>query len=114
MGQETEPRARLGHSFTLVGSYVYLFGGLANQRDDPKNNVPLYLDDLWSLELRPNGSVAWDRPVTVGIAPTPRESHSAVAYVEKDGSRPRIIIYGGMSGTRLGDLWILQLGKDSV
>ncbi|CAG7817931.1 unnamed protein product [Allacma fusca] len=106
---ESEPRARLGHSFTLVNNIAYLFGGLANARDDPKNNVPLYLDDLWTLELRPNGSVAWDKPQAQGLSPSPRESHSAVAYVDKDGSRPRIIIYGGMSGCRLGDLWILRL-----
>lgn len=34
------PCPRLGHSFTLVGNKVYLFGGLANDSDDPKNNIP--------------------------------------------------------------------------
>lgn len=36
------PCPRLGHSFTLVGNKVYLFGGLANDSDDPKNNIPRY------------------------------------------------------------------------
>ena len=89
---------------------MYLFGGLANESDDPKNNIPRYLDDLWALELKPNGSVSWDRPTTFGTAPSPRESHTAVSYAEEDGSRPRLIIYGGMSGCRLGDLWTLHLG----
>lgn len=34
------PCPRLGHSFTLLGSRVYLFGGLANESEDPKNNIP--------------------------------------------------------------------------
>lgn len=46
----------------------------------------------------------------VGQPPPPRESHTAVGYVEKDGRRPRLIIYGGMSGCRLGDLWQLDIG----
>lgn len=36
------PCPRLGHSFTIVNSKVYLFGGLANDSEDPKNNVPRY------------------------------------------------------------------------
>lgn len=34
------PCPRLGHSFTLIGNKVYLFGGLANDSEDPKNNIP--------------------------------------------------------------------------
>lgn len=34
------PCPRLGHSFTLIGNRVYLFGGLANDSEDPKNNIP--------------------------------------------------------------------------
>lgn len=29
-----------GHSFTLHANKVYLFGGLANDSEDPKNNIP--------------------------------------------------------------------------
>lgn len=35
------PRPRLGHSFTLIGNKAYLFGGLANDSEDPKNNIPM-------------------------------------------------------------------------
>jgi host cell factor len=63
------------------------------------------------LELKPNSSqLQWDNPLMVGQPPPPRESHTAVGYVEKDGRRPRLIIYGGMSGCRLGDLWQLDIG----
>lgn len=71
-----------------------------------------YLNDLVVLELKPNSSqLQWDNPVTVGTSPPPRESHTAVGYVEKGGRRPRLIIYGGMSGCRLGDLWQLEIGR---
>ena len=73
------------------------------------NDLFRYLNDLYTLELRPNSSImTWDKPDTYGEPPPDRESHTAVAYSSKD--RPKLIIYGGMSGTRLGDLWILDIG----
>ncbi|KAK4302417.1 hypothetical protein Pmani_025497 [Petrolisthes manimaculis] len=103
------PCPRLGHSFTLIGNKVYLFGGLANDSEDPKNNIPKYLNDLYTLELRANSNVmSWDIPDTYGVPPSPRESHTGVAYMTKD-NKPKLVIYGGMSGTRLGDLWILDI-----
>ncbi|KAM4751698.1 LOW QUALITY PROTEIN: host cell factor 1-like, partial [Cyanocitta cristata] len=107
------PCPRLGHSFSLVGNKCYLFGGLANDSEDPKNNIPRYLNDLYVLELRPgSGVLAWDIPITYGVLPPPRESHTAVVYTERDGRRSRLVIYGGMSGCsgcRLGDLWTLDI-----
>ena len=104
------PCPRLGHSFTLINNKVYLFGGLANDSEDPKNNVPRYLNDLYTLELKQNSNLMqWDIPSCYGTSPPPRESHSAVPFFDKDGSNPRLIIYGGMSGCRLGDLWILHI-----
>lgn len=74
-----------------------------------------YLNDLYTLELKPNSSsLAWDIPVVAGEPPPPRESHSAVAYADKDGHNLRLIIYGGMSGCRLGDLWVLDVGMCSI
>ncbi|XP_072285389.1 host cell factor 1-like isoform X2 [Pyxicephalus adspersus] len=104
------PCPRLGHSFSLVGSKCYLFGGLANDSEDPKNNIPRYLNDLYILELRPgSGVVTWDIPITYGILPPPRESHTAVVYTDKETKKSRLVIYGGMSGCRLGDLWFLDI-----
>uniref|UniRef100_A0A8D0H827 Host cell factor C1 n=1 Tax=Sphenodon punctatus TaxID=8508 RepID=A0A8D0H827_SPHPU len=104
------PCPRLGHSFSLVGNKCYLFGGLANDSEDPKNNIPRYLNDLYILELRPgSGVVAWDTPITYGVLPPPRESHTAVVYTEKDSKKSKLVIYGGMSGCRLGDLWTLDI-----
>ncbi|XP_071960279.1 host cell factor 2-like [Antedon mediterranea] len=103
------PCPRLGHTYTLVNGSAHLFGGLANDSDDPKNNIPRYLNDLYTLDVRvSNSALSWNIPITNGEPPPPRESHTAVSYVGKDGKRPRLIIYGGMSGCRLGDLWQLN------
>ncbi|XP_028980120.2 host cell factor 1b isoform X2 [Esox lucius] len=104
------PCPRLGHSFSLVGNKCFLFGGLANDSEDPKNNIPRYLNDLYTLELRAGSSVVgWDIPITYGVLPPPRESHTAVVYTDRTSKKSRLVIYGGMSGCRLGDLWILDI-----
>lgn len=69
-----------------------------------------YLNDLYCLELRTGSSVVgWEIPATSGQAPPPRESHTAV--VTSGCGANRLIIYGGMSGCRLGDLWLLDTGE---
>ncbi|XP_010573570.1 PREDICTED: host cell factor 1-like, partial [Haliaeetus leucocephalus] len=69
-----------------------------------------YLNDLYILELRPgSGVVAWDIPITYGVLPPPRESHTAVVYTERESRKSKLVIYGGMSGWRLGDLWTLDI-----
>uniref|UniRef100_UPI00358EBA2A host cell factor 1 isoform X2 n=1 Tax=Myxine glutinosa TaxID=7769 RepID=UPI00358EBA2A len=104
------PCPRLGHSLSLVGSRCYLFGGLANDSEDPKNNIPRYLNDLYVLELKPGSGVhGWEIPVTHCMPPPPRESHTAVVFQPRLGKHPILIIYGGMSGCRLGDLWTLDV-----
>ncbi|XP_055536025.1 host cell factor isoform X2 [Wyeomyia smithii] len=101
------PCRRLGHSFTLVGDKIYLFGGLANESDDPKNNIPKYLNDLYILEIK-NNQLQWEIPTTFGESPPPRESHTAVSWYDKKLKKYWLVIYGGMSGCRLGDLWLLD------
>lgn len=65
--------------------------------------------------MKPNSSqMCWDNPVCYGQPPPPRESHTGVAYHDKDAKRPRLIIYGGMSGCRLGDLWQLDVGMTLI
>lgn len=100
------PSPRLGHTFSLLDHRVFLFGGLENESKDPKDNIPKYLNDLYILESQ-GDDLYWSNPQTYGPSPSPRESHSCVAYKNKDGTNPRLFIYGGMSGVRLGDLWIL-------
>lgn len=51
----------------------------------------------------------WDMPTTFGSIPSPRESHTAVTFTPKNGTGPQLLIYGGMSGFRLGDIWLLDV-----
>lgn len=66
-----------------------------------------YLNDLYTLDIKSN-PMQWDIPVTHGPSPPPRESHTGVAYLDKKRSKSFLVIYGGMSGCRLGDLWFLD------
>uniref|UniRef100_A0A5S6QXK1 Fibronectin type-III domain-containing protein n=1 Tax=Trichuris muris TaxID=70415 RepID=A0A5S6QXK1_TRIMR len=104
------PCPRLGHSFTLVNNHtIYVFGGLANDSNDPKVNMPRYLNDLYTLDLRiGTNHLHWEIPLVYGNVPPARESHSACFF--DPGGKPQLIIYGGMNGHRLGDLWILEIG----
>ncbi|XP_063176880.1 host cell factor 2 isoform X3 [Chroicocephalus ridibundus] len=104
------PCPRLGHSFSLYGNKCYLFGGLANESEDSNNNVPRYLNDFYELELQHgSGVVGWSIPVTKGVLPSPRESHTAIVYCRKDLGSPKMYIFGGMCGCRLNDLWELDI-----
>uniref|UniRef100_A0A7M4FKM2 Host cell factor 1 n=1 Tax=Crocodylus porosus TaxID=8502 RepID=A0A7M4FKM2_CROPO len=105
------PCPRLGHSFSLYGNKCYLFGGLANESEDSNNNVPRYLNDFYELELQHgSGVIGWSIPVTKGILPSPRESHTSIIYCRKDLGIPKMYIFGGMCGCRLNDLWELDIG----
>lgn len=119
---DVAPCPRLGHSFTMIGSQVFLFGGLANDSDDPKDNIPRYLNDLYILDTRPGQpAMQWEKPICFGTPPSPRESHTAVAYIPKSlsgcssngnsANGAKLIIYGGMAGCRLDDLHILDISS---
>jgi len=70
-----------------------------------------YLNDLYTLDLSQHDNLQWDVPCTYGQPPTPRESHSAVLHTAENGKHPRLFIYGGMSGCRLADVYILDVGE---
>ncbi|XP_003383692.1 PREDICTED: host cell factor 1-like [Amphimedon queenslandica] len=96
------PCPRLGHSFNLVGQKAIIFGGLANESNDPKLNIPKYLNDIQLLEIKEGTSLQWHAPTFDGPIPPVRESHTAITWGTK------LVVYGGMNGKRLGDLWILE------
>ncbi|OWK49953.1 Host cell factor 1 [Lonchura striata] len=101
------PPGCAAYGFVCDGTRLLVFGGMVEYGN--------YLNDLYVLELRPgSGVLAWDIPITYGVLPPPRESHTAVVYTERDGRRSRLVIYGGMSGCRLGDLWTLDIGVPAV
>lgn len=62
---------------------------------------------MYILDVR-GSTPTWEIPTTFGDSPPPRESHTGVAYTDKKTKKSWLVIYGGMSGCRLGDLWILD------
>lgn len=64
-----------------------------------------YLNDVYSLEVLEGTSLQWECPNIEGPSPCTRESHSSVTVANK------LLIYGGMNGKRLNDLWMLNVGK---
>uniref|UniRef100_A0A3Q3W8C4 Fibronectin type-III domain-containing protein n=1 Tax=Mola mola TaxID=94237 RepID=A0A3Q3W8C4_MOLML len=126
------PCPRLGHSFSLIGSSCYLFGGLANDSEDPKNNIPRYLNDLYCLELRPGSSggqqpstcgcstsvrhdnhlaalrytLTWSKPALDGTDPLPRSLHSATTIKNK------MYVFGGWVPLVMDDVKVATHEKE--
>ena len=68
-----------------------------------------YLNDLYFLDLSAQ-NLQWTMPRTFGHPPTARESHTSAVYSNGERS-PKLIVYGGMSGCRLGDIYVLDCSK---
>ncbi|KAF0991793.1 hypothetical protein HZS_571, partial [Henneguya salminicola] len=102
------PCPRLGHSFTLsTNNEIYMFGGLSNDATNIPSVHPKYLNDLYKLAVLEDGNLHWSIPITSGVPPSPRESHSALIHNYRD--KKTLIIYGGMCGRRLGDIHFLEI-----
>ena len=65
-----------------------------------------YLNDLFTLEVSEGTSLQWECPNIEGPVPCPRESHTAVTIGNK------LLVYAGMNGKRLSDMWILNVGEE--
>jgi len=76
------PDEREGHTATVVGRRIFIFGGTWTDEDD----TTIYMNDLHVLDA---GMFTWNRPNASGTPPIEREGHSAVAV------GARIIIFGG-------------------
>jgi len=60
------------------------------------------------LNVENADQIRWSTPQIFGKAPTPRESHVAVFHRSVQTDTSNLIIHGGMSGCRLGDVWLLN------
>ena len=97
----TTPIEREGHTASVVGHLMYVFGG--TWVDDDSNSV--YLNDLHVFDAE---TVAWSQPSTTGEAPTQREGHTASVVGTE------IFVFGGAgldkedSSVNLCDLHVLD------
>ena len=95
------PEDREGHTASVVGRRIYIFGGTWTDEDDQT----IYMNDLHILDV---DTLIWSRPGTDGTPPIEREGHTAATI----GSR--IFIFGGTwvddedNSIYLNDLHILE------
>lgn len=78
VGGGLAPSPRAGHSMTLIGKKLYLFGG------GTMNNQ--YLNDIHAFSTE---TLRWEQLTVQGFPPSARVMHQATAYQNK------IIIFGG-------------------
>ena len=79
--RKTTPSGRIGASATLVGSDIYMFGGMSIGATN----------SLWKLTRTPAGCFAWHqiKPKSTKESPSPRIKHSAWEFAHK------LWIFGG-------------------
>lgn len=123
-----QPQPCCGHSFTIVDSYAYVFGGmigfarfdqvsLQDEDLEPYPSNALYRLDFraapmrWS-KLNLSSSIEGSSRITERFQsrPLPRWKHSATAL-----DRDRILVFGGFHSTslRLNDVWIYEISADT-
>ena len=98
-GDWTGPSARSGHSCTVLGRKVVLFGGA-----ELSNAAAVYNDaHVFDTETR-----AWARLAVEGEPPSPRNGHTAVAVDDHT-----MAVFGGSSPEdgQFNDLYTLQLDR---
>ena len=93
------PSARCGHSCTLIGENLYIFGGYGGQGFSRRE-----LDDLYSLNLE---TMIWTKINAKGTPPEKRSGHQGLA-IEK-----QLYVFGGWNNTtQFNDTYILDTTLD--
>ena len=95
------PTKRSGHSFSIVESSVYLFGGCTA---DASNGKPGTTNEFYSLDIS-QGNYHWSIPTTAGNMPDARWHHTANVF-----DSTKILYFGGFhdNAKRLNDVWVLD------
>ncbi|KAI3627994.1 hypothetical protein CBS14141_001995 [Malassezia furfur] len=94
------PVGRYGHSLSIVGSNLLVFGGQVETT---------FFDELWRFDLNSlKGTPTWQLVRPTGPAPARRTGHSAVVY------RDRLYIFGGTDGNyHYNDTWCFDLATQT-
>jgi len=115
------PNKRSGHSFTIVDSFAYLFGGCASSEvivgdeNQGRRPTPGPTNDLFKLDLSSESDLYWTKLKTENLGqlqPCPRWQHSATKF-----EKSKIAIFGGFTASkdepRLNDVWVLDTSNDT-
>lgn len=91
----TPPSPRTQHSavYDIQRDRIIMFGGY----DGTLQN------DVWALTL--SGTPAWTQLAPAGAPPSGRQEHTAIY----DATRDRMVVFGGVEGIYLNDVWELEL-----
>mmetsp|Transcript_4698 Transcript_4698/g.10235 ORF Transcript_4698/g.10235 Transcript_4698/m.10235 type:complete len:548 (-) Transcript_4698:199-1842(-) len=105
-GRIAIPDDREGHTASVVGHKIYVFGG--TWTDDEDNTI--YMNDLHVLDVK---TFTWSKPACSGTAPIEREGHTAAVVARK------IFIFAGTwvddddNSNYLHDLLVLEVDSMS-
>lgn len=94
------PPCTSGHTFTVLGTNAYVFGGLV---ETPEGDV-VPSNDIYQLQLGSH-TLEWTKLQIKGPAPLPRWKHTATAF-----DTTQILVIGGFHSNdqRLNDVWIFD------
>ena len=75
--QGVKPSARIGHSLSLIGSKIFVFGGRPSSKEET------FANDLWAFDINTlfAADAAWELIPTQEHAPQARSGHSAVTWL---------------------------------
>ncbi|PKA59848.1 Acyl-CoA-binding domain-containing protein 4 [Apostasia shenzhenica] len=92
------PDAREGHSAALINKKLFIFGGCGKFGN---SHEEVYYNDLYILDTE---TLVWERAVTSGTPPVPRDSHTCSSWKNK------LIVLGGedASDCYLADVHMLD------
>ena len=92
------PNRRSGHTFTVIGTNGFLFGGIDHASPPGPSN------DIYRLKLK-NDAFTWSKINATGLAPLPRWRHTANVFDETS-----VVIFGGFhsSTNRFNDIHVLD------
>lgn len=105
----TKPSPRWGHSATLIGQRILVFGGVFENHMSSQLfelNTRMYIFDRIYLAL--SETWTWKEimlPLANGIAPAPRAAHSATAF-----DKYLMVLWGGDDKKFLKELFIIDTG----
>lgn len=99
------PSGRFGHTCTVVGDFLILFGGI---KDNGIRQNDTWVGRIERSEIHGIG-FSWRRLDVGVIAPPPRGAHASCCIDEK-----KMVVHGGigLGGIRLLDTWVLELSED--
>lgn len=98
--EENLPPARSGHTISMIGYNLYVFGGLVEL------DFPTPQNDIFILRFHASENNEWMKVKHTGIVPPARWNHSASQI-----SASEILIFGGFTSMmgRLNDFWVYNV-----